>query len=507
MNNILETKKIIKDFPGVRALNNVSVDIRENEIHAICGENGAGKSTLINILSGVHPYGTYSGKILMNGDEMKFHSIKDAENSGIAVIHQELTLFEELNITENIFMNHQRTKGISINWDYMNKETAKWLEKLKLNYVKPTVVVKNLGVGKQQLIEIAKALMKKSKILILDEPTASLTEQETEILFDIIKELKKEGVTCIYISHKLDEVFEIADRITVLRDGESIDTKKIGEINEAEIVKMMVGREINQMYPKRTNKPGKEILRIENFDVYDVDIPDKKSVDNANFELRKGEILGISGLMGAGRTELVSSIYGGYSGKWKGKVFFKGEEIRIKKPSEALKKGFAFLSEDRKGEGLISTMDVKENVTIAFLKKFVDIIGINQNKLISSVNKVVDDLDIKTPSLKANITTLSGGNQQKVLLGRNLLFNPKILIMDEPTRGIDVGAKHEIYVLMNELTKSGISIIMVSSELPEILGMSDRIIILKEGNIVKEFDNENKSITQEDVMIYAAGGN
>ncbi|AZR72186.1 D-xylose ABC transporter ATP-binding protein [Anoxybacter fermentans] len=506
MNYILETKNITKDFPGVRALDRVSIKIKENEIHALCGENGAGKSTLIKILSGVYPYGTYEGQIFLKSKEQRFNSIKDAEKQGIAVIHQELTLFEELTVVENIFMGHEiENKGI-IDWNTMYAETNKWLKKLKMDDVKPSTKIGTLGVGKQQLIEIIKALIKKSNILILDEPTASLTDSEVEILFEILKELRQEGVTCIYISHKLDEVFEIADSITVLRDGKSVGSDKVANLTEREVIKMMVGREINQMYPQKKSKAGEPILEIKNFNVYDPYVSNKLIIEDVNFYLRKGEILGIYGLVGAGRTELVTSIYGAFLGEKKGKIYLNNEEIEINSPRDALQKGIALVSEDRKRFGLIHTMDVKENSSIACLKKFKDYLSINKNREIFTVKKFVKELKIKTASLETNVFNLSGGNQQKVVLAKNLMTEPKVLILDEPTRGIDVGAKHEIYNLMQELAEKGVSIIMVSSELPEIIGMSDRILVLCQGRITGEFDNREKKVTQEDIMIYATGG-
>ncbi|HOO33069.1 MAG TPA: sugar ABC transporter ATP-binding protein [Thermotogota bacterium] len=507
LGNLLEMRNIIKDFPGVRALDHVTLEVKENEIHALCGENGAGKSTLINILSGVYPYKTYEGEIFINGEKREFLHIKNSEEAGIAVIHQELALFEELNITENLFMNNQKVGRFGIDWAYMYKETEKWLERLKIRDCTPKTLIRNIGVGKQQLIEIAKAMRKNARILILDEPSAALTDSEIDILMENLAELKAHGVTCIYISHKLDEIERIADSVTVIRDGKNIDTKRVEDVDEAAIIQMMVGREINDMYPERNHQTGEEILEVSGFQVYSPEMPEKAIVKDASFNLKKGEILGLSGLMGAGRTELVMSLFGGFPGKYHGKVKLDGKEVSIRSPIDALKLGFAFLSEDRKSLGIIPTMDVKSNVSIACLRDFVNFIQINESKEIYSVKEFVKKLNVKTTSLETNIQNLSGGNQQKAILARNLLVNPKVLIIDEPTRGIDVGAKNEIYVLMNELTASGISILMVSSELPEILGMSDRILVLCEGEIVKEFDNRGKDISQEDIMFWAAGGN
>lgn len=502
---LLEIKNVSKTFPGVKALENVSLEINKNEIHAICGENGAGKSTLINILGGIYPYGTYEGEIFLDGKKVEFKNPKDAEKAGISVIHQELTLFEELNIVENIFMGSQKVKGASIDWESMYKETKEWLKKLKMEEQNIFTKIKHLGVGKQQLIEIAKALVKNSMILILDEPTASLTEKEIRTLFKILKELKDEGVTCIYISHKLDEIFEIADKVSVLRDGKLIGTNNVNKVTENELIKMMVGREIDQMFPKRANVPEEIIFEVKNYSVYEEYNNDRKVVDNISFNLKRGEILGFAGLIGAGRTELMRSIIGFYPGKREGEVYLNSKKIELSSPKNALEVGIAYLSEDRKRFGIIPTMSVRENITIAFIKEFTDYFHINKEKEILETLKMINQLNIKTSSLETKITTLSGGNQQKTLIGRNLITTPRILIMDEPTRGIDVGAKQEIYVLMNNLTDQGISIIMVSSELPEIIGMSDRIIVMHEGKFMGEIENRDHNTKQEDIMYLATG--
>lgn len=505
MPTLLRIKNVSKNFPGVKALDNITMDIEKNEIHAICGENGAGKSTLISILGGIYPYGSYEGEIYLNDKKIEFKNPKDAEEAGVAVIHQELTLFEELNIIENIYMGSQKVKGLVIDWNSMYEESQLLLKKLKLDDLNIFTKVKHLGVGKQQLIEIAKALVKKANILILDEPTASLTESETNNLLALLKELKKEGVTCIYISHKLDEIFEVADRVSALRDGKLIGTKLINEVTKNDLIKMMVGREISQMFPKRKISSEKIIFEVKNYTVFEEYNPTKKVVDNVSFNLRYGEILGFSGLVGAGRTELMSSIIGFYQGKKEGEVFLNSEKVNINSPQEALELGIAYLSEDRKGAGIISNLTVRENITIAFIKKFATFFHINKESETLKALEIIKELNIKTPSPEVKITTLSGGNQQKTLLGRNLVSIPKILIMDEPTRGIDVGAKQEIYSLMNKLTKQGISIIMISSELPEIIGMADRIIVLHEGKFMGEIENYNHDTNQEDIMYLATG--
>ncbi|MFW5979428.1 MAG: sugar ABC transporter ATP-binding protein [Halanaerobium sp.] len=500
---LLRTENIIKEFPGVRALDKVSLSVKENQIHALCGENGAGKSTLIKVLSGVHSAGTYEGEIFLREEKVEFNNIEEAEKKGIAVIHQELTLFEELNITENIFMGNEiHNKGV-IDWNEMYTQTNKWIEKLKLGDVKPTTKVKELGVGKQQLIEIAKALVKNSKILILDEPTASLTEGEVDLLMEILRDLKEEGITCIYISHKLKEVFEIADYISVLRDGEYIGGDKKENLDEQKVVQMMVGRSIDQMYPNKDNQITEEILKVKNLNLTKAG---KNILKDISFKLNKGEILGIFGLIGAGRTEIANTIFGYLQGEKKGDIFLNGEKVDFSSPKEALNNGIALISEDRKKFGIIPPMSVKENISISFLKEFKESLIIDQNREILRTSELVDSLNIKTASLNSKIIELSGGNQQKVIIAKNILKKPEVLIMDEPTRGIDVGAKQEIYNLMNDFAKENMGIIMISSELPEILGMSDRIIVVHEGKIKKEFDNKEKDITQEEIMVYATGG-
>jgi len=500
---ILEMKNITKDFPGVRALNNVCLKVKKGEIHALCGENGAGKSTLMKILSGVYPCGTYEGEIFLNGKKAIFHSVKDAEKSGISIIHQELTLFKELPIYENIFVgNEPNTRGI-INIHESVKRTTALLKELKMD-VNPYTKVKNLGIGQQQLVEIAKALSKNTQLLILDEPTASLTELEVEILMSILKQLKLKDVTCIYISHKIDEVFRIADTITVIRDGCTIETRDAEKITKDEVIKLMVGREITDLFPKQDHAVEEEFFSVKNFDVFDVKNPARKVVDNASFNLKKGEILGIAGLIGAGRTELVSSIYGSYPGRWSGELFLNGKRIVIKNPRDALRYGIAMLPEDRKKLGLIEPLSVKDNITVASLEDYRERLdSINSMRENLDSLKIVKKLRIKTPHLKTLVKNLSGGNQQKVILARYLLRKLNILILDEPTRGIDVGAKYEIYRLINELIREGISVIMVSSELKEIIGMADRVIVMHEGKIKGEFINEN--LDQETIMQCAIG--
>jgi D-xylose transport system ATP-binding protein len=500
----LEMKSITKEFPGVKALNQVSFTAKAGEVHALCGENGAGKSTLMKVLSGLYPSGTYEGAIHINGQERHFHKIKDAEEAGIAIIYQELALVKDLSIGENLFLGKEPAKYGIINWEHVYKESERWLREVGLTDVNPEQKIGNLGIGKQQLVEIAKALSKNAKILILDEPTAALTEQEVEILLSILQAFKKRGVTCIYISHKLNEVFAIADTVTVLRDGQTIGTYPIQAINEDKVISLMVGRELTERYPRMQANQGEAVMRVRDYSVMNPDLPGKKVIDNVSFEVRKGEILGIAGLMGAGRTELVMSLFGSYAGANAGEIEIEGKRVKIKSTEDAIKHGMALVSEDRKKYGLVLPMDIKSNVTLASLSRISPGGLIDHNREIASGEQYIKQLKIKANSVETIVGTLSGGNQQKVVLGKWLLTRPKILILDEPTRGIDVGAKFEIYTIMNELVKQGVAIIMVSSELPELLGMSHRVLVISEGRLTGEFQAEDA--TQEMIMTAATGG-
>lgn len=501
---VLEMSRITKEFPGVKALDQVSFRVLPGEIHALCGENGAGKSTLMKVLSGVYPYGTYSGEISIHDEVQRFHNIKASEEAGIAIINQELSVIKYMTIGENIFLGNEPHRAGIINWPQLYYETTGWLEEvgLKLN---PQTPVGNLGTGQQQMVEIAKALSKKAKILILDEPTASLTESEVKTLMHILRKLKENGVTCIYISHKIGEIFEIADNVTILRDGKAIATKPVAETSENEIVAMMVGRELSERFPRVEIQPGEVVMEVRNFNVFDPESPERQLIHNVNFKVRRGEILGISGLMGAGRTELMSSIFGGFPGHSQGEIYIDGKRAKIKSPKDAIKHGIAFVTEDRKRYGLVLIQEVKKNLTLACLDKLCHASVINFNEEIKESQASVDSLRIKTPSIITLVNNLSGGNQQKVVLGKWLMTQPKILIMDEPTRGIDVGAKFEIYNIMNRLKQEGVAIIMVSSELPEIIGMSDRILVMHEGEFTGEFMHSEAD--QEKIMVAATGGN
>lgn len=497
---ILEMKTITKEFPGVKALDDVTFSVRKGEIHCLVGENGAGKSTLMKVLSGVHPYGSYTGEINIEGELQNFGNIRESENAGIAIIYQELALIPELSVYENIFLGNEVTNGVVIDSNESISQAVEILKTVGLD-VNPLTKIKNLGVGKQQLVEIAKALKKQVKILILDEPTAALNETDSDNLLNLIRGLKEQGVTCILISHKLREVLEIADTITVLRDGKTVITMNAREqiVNEPILIKHMVGRSIENVYPKRERIPaGQEVLRLENWSAFSFNLG-RDILKNVNINVHKGEIVGIAGLMGSGRTELAKSIFGNSDGyRISGKVFVNGVEGKFRDPGDAIKASLAYVTEDRKGNGLILIDDVKHNISLANLKEITSGGVINENEEVLVANKYRDQLNIKTPSIQQKVRNLSGGNQQKVSLGKWLFVNPGILILDEPTRGIDVGAKYEIYTIMNSLVEQGMSILMISSELPEILGMSDRVYVMSAGKINGEMPIE--TATQEAIM-------
>lgn len=495
---ILEMSHITKEFPGVKALDDVTFKVEEGEIHCLVGENGAGKSTLMKVLSGVYPHGTYSGDIIFDGKVQEFNSIRDSEHAGLSIIYQELALIPELSVYENIYMGNEQKKGKFIDWNETIRKAKIQLEKVRLD-VDPSTKIKNLGVGKQQLIEIAKALSKDIRLLILDEPTAALNDDDSDNLLDLILELKKQGVTSIMISHKLKEVLKIADTVTILRDGKTVNNFRREDLNEEIIIKNMVGREIENIYPKRQKKDIGDIrLEVKNWSAYDYAVS-REILTDININVRKGEILGFAGLMGAGRTEFALSIFGNTKQyKVDGELFINGKKTVINHPLDAIKAGLAYVSEDRKKDGLILDQDVKQNLSIASLKDLVKNIVINKNEEIRIAEEYRKNLKIKTPSIEAQVRKLSGGNQQKVSLGKWLMASPDILILDEPTRGIDVGAKYEIYTIMNKLVEEGMSIIMISSELPEVLGMSDRIYVVCEGRITGELSGSEA--TQEKIM-------
>lgn len=498
---LLEMKNITKTFPGVKALDNVNLQVEEGEIHALVGENGAGKSTLMNVLSGVYPYGTYEGDIIYNGEVCNFHDIKDSESKGIVIIHQELALIPYMTIGENMFLGNERGKKFAINWDQTYGMAEKYTRQVGLSESTRTLI-KDIGVGKQQLVEIAKALAKNAKLLILDEPTSSLNESDSKALLDLMLKLKKEGLTCIIITHKLNEVAYVADKITVIRDGSTIETlvKGVDDFSEDRIIKGMVGREIADRFPKRHGvKIGDINMEIKDWTVYHPLYSERKVVDHVSMHVRKGEVVGISGLMGAGRTELAMSVFGkSYGVNISGNLFLNGKEVHLKSARDAIEHKLAYVTEDRKGDGLILSNPIKINTTLANLK------GVSKNGIIDPDKEYAvaveykDKLRTKCPSVEQNVGNLSGGNQQKVLLAKWMFADPDVLILDEPTRGIDVGAKYEIYCIINDLVAAGKSVIMISSELPEVLGMSDRIYIMNEGRIAGELTAEEAS--QEKIM-------
>ena len=498
---LLEMKNITKTFPGVKALDNVNLKVEEGEIHALVGENGAGKSTLMNVLSGVYPYGTYEGDIIYNGEVCKFAKIKDSEEKGIVIIHQELALIPYMTIGENLFLGNERGHKFAINWNETYGEAEKYLKTVGLKESSRTLI-KDIGTGKQQLVEIAKALAKKAKLLILDEPTASLNETDSKALLDLMLQFKKEGMTSIIISHKLNEVSYVADKITVIRDGSTIETldKKVDDFSEGRIIKGMVGRELTDRFPKRTEKKIGEInLEVEGWNVYHPLYPERKVVDNVSMNVRKGEVVGIAGLMGAGRTELAMSIFGkSYGTDISGTLKIDGKEVHIKNIKDAIAHKIAYVTEDRKGNGLILSNPIKINTTLANLEAVSKNGVIDHDQEYAVAVDYKEKLNTKCPSVEQNVGNLSGGNQQKVLLAKWMFTNPDVLILDEPTRGIDVGAKYEIYCIINKLVAEGKSVIMISSELPEVLGMCDRIYVMNEGRMVGELPVEEAS--QEVIM-------
>ena len=499
-NVLLEMKNITKVFPGVKALDNVNLVVEEGEIHAICGENGAGKSTLMKVLSGIYGYGTYDGEVTYDGNICKFQNIKDSEEKGIVIIHQELALVPLLSIGENIFLGNERGSKAKINWSETFDKADELLKMVGLKDSSKTLI-KDIGVGKQQLVEIAKALGKNVRLLILDEPTASLNDTEAKHLLDLLLEFKKQGMTSIIISHKLNEISYVADKITVIRDGASITTldKNKENFTEDTIISAMVGRSLTDRFPKRQSNVGEVCFEVKNWSVDHPIFDGIKVCDNVNFNLRKGEVLGISGLMGAGRTELVMSIFGrSYGVNIKGQIFMNGKEVHFPTVKSAIKNKIAYVTEDRKGNGLILSESISKNTTAANLERISKNYVIDFDKERQYSQEMVKEVHTKCSSVDEDVGNLSGGNMQKVLLGKWLFAQPDILILDEPTRGIDVGAKYEIYCIINEMVSNGKSVIMISSEMPELLGMCDRIYVMNEGRMIAEMDG--KEATQEKIM-------
>jgi D-xylose transport system ATP-binding protein len=493
---------ITKSFPGVKALDGVTFDLNQGEIHALVGENGAGKSTLIKILAGVYPHPEFGGEIVLDGSERRFASVRESEQAGIAIIFQELSLVKELSAAENIFLGREPGRFGVINWEELYSRAQKLLDNLHLEIDPRTPVIK-LGIGQQQLVEIAKALAQDARVLVLDEPTAALTDAEVETLFSILNKLRERGVAMIYISHKLDEVFRISDRITVLRDGRTIDTTATNATDEARVITKMVGREVDQIFPDAKHDRGDVIFEARDVTVEDPSVPGKLLVDRVGFTAHKGEVLGIAGLMGSGRSELLMAIFGAHAGRKPAEILVDGKQIQIANPSDAIKHGIGFVTEDRKRYGLILDQTILRNMTLACLRRVSGRFVTNEDAEAAAGEKAARDLRIKANSVFTLAGTLSGGNQQKVVLAKWLLTNPRVLFLDEPTRGIDVGAKQEIYAQINELAKKGLAIVLVSSELPEVLGLSDRVIVLHEGRLTGEFTRSEA--TPEAVMSCATG--
>lgn len=501
---ILQFDSVTKKFPGVIALNEISFEVNRGEILGICGENGAGKSTLMKVIAGVHPRDTYSGEVYYEGEPLNFSAgaIQQAREAGIAIVHQELALVQQMTVGENIFLGREPGSAAGINWHKLYAETQHILDRYQIDLPigKP---VSTLSVGRQQMVEIARALSEKAKILILDEPTSALADQEVQTLMRILRTLKEQGVTCIYISHKLEEVFEITDRITVFRDGEVVGTKVTKETDADEIIAMMVGRQMTERFPVSDRKPADVVLEVKNLSADWPHSPGTTMLSDISFEVRAGEILGVAGLMGSGRSELVTTLFGECGRVTDGTVSMKGKKIAVNSARDAMHHGISLIPEDRKGQGLVLGQSILKNISLANMDQFAGFGTINKHKELTESEEMAKSLAVKAPTLHAIVSSLSGGNQQKVVIGKWLMSDPTVLILDEPTRGIDVGAKYEIYKLMNKLAREGVAIIMVSSELPEVLGMSDRILVMHEGQVGGIVDRAEA--TQEKLMALATG--
>ena len=497
---ILEMKNITKRFPGVIALDNVSFQAYKGEILALCGENGAGKSTLMKILSGSYPESSYDGEIYVDGSQCHFMTPAQSEQTGIGMIYQEISMHLDMTVAENIFIGRWPKKGRMVDWKTMNAEAGKYLDLIGLD-IDPSSILRSLSASQQQLVSIARALSKDPKILVLDEPTSPLTEKESHRLFEILHDLKDRGIACILISHKMDEVFSNADRVTVLRDGKSVASYPASETDEDQVIADMVGRKIENYYPKETVPIGEDVLEVRGLSVPHPTIPHRKIIDDVSFHLRKGEILGIAGLVGAGRSEMVNAIFG-KDPKLGGEILVDGKAVSIRNPRDAMKHGIALITEDRKKDGIIGTMSIRENITVPILKDVSHNGILDKGREVTLVKKYFDDLSIKAPTMETWVQQLSGGNQQKVVLAKWIARHPKVLIMDEPTRGIDVGAKYEIYKIMVQLAREGMGIIMISSELPELLSMTDRILVISDRKIRGEL--QASEATQEKIMELSA---
>uniref|UniRef100_UPI0036D20FDB multiple monosaccharide ABC transporter ATP-binding protein n=1 Tax=Saccharothrix mutabilis TaxID=33921 RepID=UPI0036D20FDB len=502
--DILVMRGITKRFGGVTALHDVTFAVRRGEIHAVCGENGAGKSTLMKVLSGVHPHGSYDGGIFFDGEECRFSSVRDSERRGVVIIHQELALCPQLSIAENLFLgNEQATRGF-IDWNRTNHAAAELLARVGLRE-NPTTPIADLGVGKQQLVEIAKALSKEVSLLILDEPTAALNDDDSAHLLDLLRGLRDQGITCVIISHKLNEVMDVADRITVIRDGRTVETMDVAEATEDRIISGMVGRDLEHRFPPREPRIGDEVLRIEDWTVHSPVQPDRVVVSGASLTLRRGEIVGLAGLMGAGRTELAMSVFGrSYGVRISGRIVKDGREVELKTVRDAIKHGIAYVSEDRKRYGLNLIEDIKRNISAAALPRLASRGWVREGEEFAVAEAHRRSLGIKAPDVLTPTAALSGGNQQKVVLAKWMQTDPDVLILDEPTRGVDVGAKYEIYTIVNELAARGKAVLVISSELPELLGLCDRVYALSAGRVTGEVSRDEA--TQERLMQHMTKG-
>jgi D-xylose transport system ATP-binding protein len=500
--NLLVTNSIRKSFPGVQALDGVSLDLRRGEVHALVGENGAGKSTLMKIFSGVYPHGTFEGSIKIDGIEQTFKGIRDAERAGVAIVFQEFSLVPELSVAENIFLGRLPSSSSIVQWNDLHARAKALLDQLDVQIATETLV-RHLGIGQQQLVEIAKALSHDARILILDEPTAALNDAEARTLFQIVDSLRARGLGLLYISHRLDEVLTLADRVTILRDGRSVATHSRGDIDRKKMISLMVGREISQVFPEIHRSTKAVALEVRNLSVEHPDIANRMVLDDINFEVRAGEVLGIAGLMGSGRTALLNVLFGSFPRSYSGEIRLNGSVINIARPSDAIDRGIALVTEDRKRLGLSLSASIADNMTLVALRRFASANVLKKQQEMSSVERMMSDLRVKASSPETTVETLSGGNQQKVVLGRWLMNDPKILLLDEPTRGIDVGAKQEIYTRINQLAEQGLAIIMVSSELEELRGVCDRIIVMHEGRITGRFARHEASA--EAIMACATG--
>ncbi|TKC91101.1 D-xylose ABC transporter ATP-binding protein [Trinickia terrae] len=499
---LLAMRGIVKAFSGVKALDGIDLAVAPGECVGLCGENGAGKSTLMKVLSGVYSHGTWDGEILWDGAPLKAASVRDTERAGIVIIHQELMLVPELSVAENIFLGNEITlPGGRMNYAAMYQRADALLRELNITGINVAQPVMNYGGGHQQLIEIAKALNKRAKLLLLDEPSSSLTEAETRILLAIVRDLKRRGVACVYVSHKLDEVEAVCDTITVIRDGRHVGTEPMRALTTDKIIAMMVGREIKNLFPREPHDIGEAVLEARNVTCFDVSNPRRKRVDGVSFSVRRGEILGVAGLVGAGRTELMQAVFGAYPGASEATVLLNGKPLRIRAPIDAIRAGIAMVPEDRKRHGIVPHLSVGHNITLAVLQRFARHGRIDAAAELDTIRTEMTRLTVRAAHPMLSIASLSGGNQQKAVLTRMLLTEPQVLILDEPTRGVDVGAKYEIYKLINQLAQRGVAIVMVSSELPEVLGISDRVLVIGEGEVRGDFVNDG--LTQEDILTAA----